>query len=195
VAKGNFPTFIPKTDEPNFQRVRDLHKQMAGDWYATEKADGTSCTVYRDTDGELHVCSRNLDLERGDGENLYWRMALKYRFDQMPEGFAVQFEIVGPGVQGNPMGLEENEIRVFTVRSLLLNERGSLVTLAAMCHNNQLPMARVVAFGAGPRTPDELRKIAEIKYANGKPGEGIVIRGVEQDSSLSVKVINLAYKD
>lgn len=29
---------------------------------------------------------------------------------------ALQFEVVGPGIQGNPMGLKEIEARLFTVR-------------------------------------------------------------------------------
>ena len=40
---------------------------------------------------------------------------------------------------------------------------------------------------------DELRKMAEIKYANGKYGEGIVIRAF--DHSWSFKVLNLNYKE
>jgi RNA ligase (TIGR02306 family) len=194
IAKGNFPTFIPKTDEPNFQRVRDLADLMDGEWYATEKADGTSCTVYRGADNEMHVCSRNLDLEPGD--NLYWRMAIKYGFENIPYDIAVQFEIVGPGVQGNPMDLEENEIRVFTAHLFDVgseDRRATFDELTSVCANNQLPMARVIAFGSGPRTPDQLRKMAEIKYPNGKPGEGIVIRGVNSD--FSFKVLSLLYKD
>jgi hypothetical protein len=35
--------------------------------------------------------------------------------------------------------------------------------------------------------------VAEIKCANGKPGEGIVIRA--NDSTWSFKVINLLYKE
>lgn len=40
---------------------------------------------------------------------------------------------------------------------------------------------------------DALRKLAEVKYPNGKHGEGIVIRAL--DSSWSFKTINLLYKD
>jgi RNA ligase (TIGR02306 family) len=197
VAKDNFPSFIPKTDETNFQRVRDLARQMAdSEWYVTEKADGTSCTVFMDWDEDLRVCSRNWEIEPGD--SLYWRMVEKYDvLRAMPAGVAVQFEIVGPGVQGNPMGLEENEIRVFGAHTFgPAGQRGWRVpyeTLRNMCHGNNLPMAKLIRLGSGPMTADELRALAEIKYDNGKPGEGVVVTAM--DSSWSFKVISLSYKD
>jgi len=45
VAKGEFPGFIPKTDEPNYQSVPDLIEALHGHpYYITEKADGSSTT-------------------------------------------------------------------------------------------------------------------------------------------------------
>lgn len=48
------------------------------DWYATEKIDGTSCTIWAriTPDGILEsgVCSRNYGLEEED-ENTYWKLA------------------------------------------------------------------------------------------------------------------------
>lgn len=192
IARGNFPTFIPKTDEKNFQRIRDV-AQLMNDraWYVTEKADGTSCTVFNDE--YLHVCSRSLELI--EGVNLYWRMAHKYALSALPVGLALQFEIVGPGVQGNPMGLEENQIRVFGGYRFLhaTDCRLTYAELCEVCEYAQLPMARLIQRGTGALDADTLRKMAEIKYANGKPGEGIVIRA--EDSSWSFKSINLLYKD
>lgn len=195
VALGNFPGHIPKTDESNFQRMDDLAGLMACDWYATEKADGTSCTAFM-RDGELRVCSRNLELKEftdSGGGNLYWRMARQYGLEAMDEALALQFEIVGPGVQGNPMGLAHNEIRVFTAYNHATGERLSYDVLVDICSILNLPLARLVQTGRGPLTPDELRKMAEIKYPNGQPAEGVVIRDFE--SQWSFKVINLLYKD
>lgn len=190
VAKGNFPSFIPKTDEPNFQGVRDLFSLMDGvRWYATEKYDGTSCTTYVD-DAGLHVCSRNLELAEGD--SLYWRMARQYHLDKVPAGMAIQFEIVGPGVQGNPMGLEQNEIRVFTAHKIGEGRLG-VTDLLLLCCAYGLPSAAIVDEGCGHRTHSQLRQLAEIKYSNGRPGEGVVIRA--RDAAWSFKVINLLYKD
>lgn len=200
-AKDNFPSFIPKTDEPNFQRMRDREALMAGvEWYATEKADGTSCTAFM-KDGELRVCSRNWELE--DGDNLYWNAARKYELSRIPEGVALQFEIVGPSIQGNPLGLAETEIRVFTghvfgdAMGLPLEcqpgERMPYDQLVDLCFDMQIPMARLVATGRGPLTSDELQKLAEITYPNGRPGEGVVVRGLNNE--FSMKAISLLYKD
>jgi hypothetical protein len=54
-------------------------------------------------------------------------------------------------------------------------------------------LAKDIACEQRPLSADELRKLAEIKYANGKHGEGIVVRAADQ--SWSFKVINLLYKD
>lgn len=207
---GAFPGHIPKTDEPNFQSVPEMVERMRREpWYATEKADGTSATAYVDSDG-LHVCSRNWELKEltaSGGKNVYWSAARKYGLDRLPQGVALQFEVVGPGVQGNPMGLSELEARAFTLRDTVAHRYLSRIQLQAMAEAMGIPLACEVGdwrslaqrashmngHGMPIFTDDELRKLAEIKYPNGKHGEGIVIRAL--DSSWSFKVINLNYKD
>src|SRR5665213_307955 len=90
--KGNFPSFIPKTDELNYQRHGDIVDKLVGRaYYITEKCDGSSTTAYV-KDGELHVCSRNLELVRNEN-NGYWKVALQYKLDEkLPEGIALQWE-------------------------------------------------------------------------------------------------------
>lgn len=196
-VKGNFPTFIPKTDEENFQRIRDLEVLMQGwDWVITEKADGTSCTVWVDDDG-MHVCSRNLELkeftESGKG-NVYWQAARKFGLENMPPDFALQFEVIGPGIQGNPMGLEELEISVFTLHVISKRERAHYGALVGLCQSLGLPLARVLGAGHGYVPPERLREIADsVVYPNGKPGEGVVVRSI--NSNWSFKAINLNYKE
>ena len=198
---GGFPSWISKTDEENFQRVPDaLERMRDGMWYATEKADGTSCTVWNDEDG-MHVCSRQFELKEfldSGASNLYWRMARKYAMERIIPGYVVQFEIVGPGVQGNPMGLTVNEIRLFNVYHRAIHKRLSYPTMLGIANHHSMPMARRIELTEDQLdkrdwTEDDLRKLAEIKYQNGKPGEGIVIRDVE--NKWSFKVLNLLYKD
>lgn len=195
-AIGAFPGHVPKTDEPNFQSVPELVERMRTEpWYATEKADGTSCTAWVD-DAGLHVCSRNWELREftaSGASNVYWRTARKYGLERLPQGVVLQFEVVGPGVQGNPMGLDELEARAFTLRDTVNHRYMPWSALVAATDALGIPTARFIGNGTDGRTDDELRKMAEIKYANGKHGEGIVIRAL--DSSWSFKVINLLYKD
>lgn len=194
---GAFPDFIPKTDEPNFQTVPELVARMGlDDWYATEKVDGTSCTAWVDGHG-LHVCSRNWELREftasGTG-NIYWQTARKYNLEKLPEGMALQFEVVGPGIQGNPMGLTEVEGRAFSLYHIGDQRYTDYTQLAAVASYVWMPIARHVQGAVKrPHSDDELREMAAIRYPNGKHGEGVVIRAC--DSSWSFKVINLNYKD
>ena len=196
-AIAAFPSFIPKTDEPNFQTVPEMVAMMDRGWYATEKADGTSCTVWRDSAG-LHVCSRNWELREFDASgktNLYWIAARKYELEtRLSLQVALQFEVVGPGIQGNPMGLKEIEGRLFTVRCADDGwAKQSMEDVGFWSRKTGMPMARMFAVGEGVKSADELRAMADIEYPNGKPAEGIVIRGL--DGGWRFKVLNLAYKD
>ena len=196
---GAFPSNIPKTDEPNFQSVPDMVALMrTRPWYASEKADGTSCTVWNDEAG-LHVCSRNWELREfttSGGQNVYWAAARKYGLNRLPHGLALQFEVVGLGVQGNPMGLSDLQARAFSLYDTASHAYWPYSNLQQECAILSIPLAKVIGTDetlTDWQTSDGLRKLAEIKYSNGKDGEGIVIRAL--DSSWSFKVINLNYKD
>ena len=195
-AVGAFPSFIPKTDEPNFQTVPEMVERLAdGDWYATSKADGTSATAWVD-DAGLHVCSRNWELREftasGAG-NVYWQAARKYGLERLPKDYPLQFEVVGPGIQGNPMGLKSLEARAFSLYDIGTRRYAPADELRYVATDIlDMPLAREIECEKRAYTDDELRRLAEIQYANGKTGEGIVIRA--NDSSWSFKVLNLLYK-
>ena len=66
-AKGNFPSFIRKTDQ---ERCQNLQKNIFVDWKDLEweislKLDGSSLTGYYNN-GETGICSRNLELMDND---------------------------------------------------------------------------------------------------------------------------------
>lgn len=198
-AVGPFPSFIPKTDEPNFQAVPELVEELRGQPYeARMKCDGSSCTAWRDDGGELHVASRNWELREftaTGAENVYWRAARLYDWSKLPPGVAMQFEVVGPGVQGNPMGLSRVEGRAFTAYSYKEHKRLPNHRLALIASDVGIPLAPLI-----PMPPcfdlsdDHLRDLASVlKYHNGKPAEGVVIRSPDQ--RISFKVISLNYKD
>jgi RNA ligase (TIGR02306 family) len=124
-VKGNFPTEIPKTDQ---ERVQNLVKEIAvaserqAEFEVTEKLEGSSMTVYR-IRGEFGVCSRNLDLKR-DEHNTFWKVAIEEDIDAQMMAvdpywdFAIQGELIGPGVQGNIYKLSKPEFRVFDVYNI-----------------------------------------------------------------------------
>ncbi len=201
-ALGAFPTYAcPITDEPNFQTVPHMVERMAQDpFYITEKADGTSCTVWNDANG-LHVCSRNYELREfstshPEKSNTYWRMARKFAMHDLPHDLFFQMEIVGPNIQGNPLGLNEHSIRVFSIYDSKNRKYLPYSALKELCEEWELPTARLISLSEPwdhVPSSEELQKLAEIRYPNGRHGEGIVIRA--QDSSWSFKVINLLYKE
>ena len=199
---GSWPSFIPKTDEPNFQSVPHLVNALRGHlYYATIKYDGSSGTAYW-RDDELHVCSRNWRLKDKLG-TAAWELARKYdlaRILSMYDDYAIQFEMIGPKIQGNPLGLKEAEIKVFNVWSFYLNDYLDLDGTRYFCTMTNLPMVDIVTEqDEFDLTNEELRKLAEQTYPNGRQAEGIVVRPVYRKrvlgERLSFKAINLLYRE
>jgi RNA ligase (TIGR02306 family) len=113
-AKGPFPTHLGrKTDAERVQNLTDeWDKIQAGTWTATEKIDGTSVSVFMDSEGEIHVCSRNWELE--EGNDLYWRtVKASGILDHLSVDMSIRGEIFGEGVQGNPLGMKGTHLAVF----------------------------------------------------------------------------------
>ncbi len=195
LAKGNFPGFIPKTDELNYQRHGDLVDQLVGmPYYITEKADGSSTTAYR-YKGEFGLCSRNLELQRNP-DNGYWKVAAKYGVEEkLPEGIALQWETIGPGIQGNPHGLSEIDGRVFSAYKIDEHRYLTMFEVRMLCLDMEFPFCPVVAQGQS-FSKDGVEVLGEGKYANGKEREGVVVRSQENVDAapISFKVINLGYE-
>jgi RNA ligase (TIGR02306 family) len=122
VARGPFPGRVRRTDQ---ERIQNLAAELAawqaeGElWEVTEKLEGASCT-FAWLDGELHVCSRNVDLEDAPGNTL-WRQARALDVAARMEscfGFrnmALQGEMIGADVQGNPYRRDMPEFHLYDV--------------------------------------------------------------------------------
>lgn len=118
VAKGNFPSFIPKTDQERIQNIIDDLDLTANDLYETTlKVDGASCTIYCNN-GEIGVCSRNIDLKETP-DNSFWIAArqtgLITALDKVGMNIAVQAELMGPGIQGNREKLDRLNLYIFDI--------------------------------------------------------------------------------
>ena len=139
--KGNFPHFIPKTDQERCQNLRkEIFEKHKGEIYeVTTKLDGSSMTVYV-KDGEIGVCSRNIDLKETEG-NSFWKAAREQNIvdalleisKDKGEEYAIQGELIGEGIQGNPEKLKGQRFYLFDIysitesRYLLANERYSIL--------------------------------------------------------------------
>ena len=118
--KGMFPSRIPKTDQERIQNLSvELEEWKAAKltWEVTEKLDGSSMTVYV-IDGEVGVCSRNLDL-KPNKDNSLWATAYKNEIDvkliQSLSNLAIQGELVGNGIQGNMYKMRDQEFYVYDI--------------------------------------------------------------------------------
>jgi RNA ligase (TIGR02306 family) len=181
--RAPFPAVLPKTDEMRVQSVPAVLDEMRGRPYAiTLKYDGTSATFLIDPrTGEFHACARNHSV--ADGDNLYWHVAraldIEARLRATGNGrYAVQGEIVGPGVQKNPLGLKTVALFAFNVYDLeaagYLGHDAARAVLADL----GIPAVETVETGeAFAYTQDDLLRLAEGKYpGTSNEREGIVIR-------------------
>lgn len=187
--KGSFPSFLTKTDETRIQSVPEVIFEMQGIQYvATMKMDGTSGSFYK-KNGEFGVCSRNLSLEEDD-TNMYWMIEKKYNIkENLPNGYSIQGEICGPGIQGNKMGFKENKLLVFNVIEIQGHRYLNYSEMVDFCNLRNLERVPAVEYGIFDyKSIDELLDIASaLKYPNGSLAEGVVFRPLIEMYSKALK--------
>lgn len=203
-ARGNFPSFIPKTDQ---ERIQNLSKNFPK-WVAeeaiyemTEKLDGTSCTIYKNSilleeDKEaLGVCSRNLDLKDTEG-NVYWDIAKKYDIHAIllrdGRNLAIQGEIIGEGIQGNQYKLPDRQFFVFDIYDIDNKEYFDAHDRQEFCKINNLQHVPVV----NSRYMFEVNNVIDAipladgpSALNGTPREGLVFKSLRNPAD-SFKIIS-----
>lgn len=197
LAKGNFPSFIQKTDEERIQNLsQDLERWKAENvqFYITEKLDGSSATFYL-RDGEFGVCSRNLELKETE-DNTYWKVARELKIEEklreLGRNIAIQGELIGEGIQKNRYKIKGQTVRFFNVFDIDKFEKVSrdeflevivdkLGLETVPVHMLNLPLVHDV---------EGLLKLAEGKsFLNSDTErEGLVIRSL--DNSISFKAIS-----
>lgn len=131
-ARGNFPSFIRKTDQ---ERIQNLKKEIKNAFDTsemfeiTEKIDGSSMTVYYKSDADilfteesqplLGVCSRNLELKLDQEGNAFVDTAkstgLLSALEKLGRNIAVQGELYGEGIQGNNEKIQGVRFAVFDI--------------------------------------------------------------------------------
>lgn len=197
-VKGLFPTVIPKTDQERVQNLLDklvYWTQEETVFEVTEKLDGSSMTCYY-MNGEFGVCSRNLDLKR-NYDNSLWKAAsnqgLENILSQYGKDIAIQGELIGEGIQGNPYKLKGQHFYLFDVYSIQSgkymtpNERKNFAAFHKIKHVPIIDYSSV-------RPVDELLIMAEGKsLLNEKTErEGLVFKslfGTESFKAISNKFL------
>lgn len=208
-VRGNFPSLVPKTDQ---ERVQNIAKELEENIYAgnrryykhfeiTEKLEGTSCTFYLSFEGEFHVCSRNLSLVE-DPTNTLWEIARRHDIESKMRlhnlyGFAIQGEVIGPGVQKNPYQLSQPEFFVYdvynTIAHMYLPARHRYLIQKSM-QLQHVPVLEHRVFGDSFNSIEEILLYAEGKSALNRKQEreGVVFKEISQ-SRFSFKAISNKY--
>jgi len=203
IARGNFPSWIPKTDQERIQnlwgKIKNQYTSLT--FEVSTKLDGSSCTMYM-KDGYFGVCSRNLDLDR-DENNTFWKVAIAQKIEDIlktvNKNIAIQGETIGHGIQDNNEKLDHQEFRVFDIWDIDAQRYFTPGERREFCVNNDILHVPVI------ETHKSLNDFADIQeaisYADGmslnpnSKREGVVWKANESvDGELpSFKIISNAY--
>ena len=196
--EGNFPYYIPKTDQERIQNYIRNMPLTVNQWEVTEKLDGSSMTVYRARDiakmdggHRMGVCSRNYELKLEDTSNAFVSTALKLQlFDKLHAynlNVALQGELIGPGIQKNPYELSELKYYIYDIFDIDKQRYYLPAKRQALCSILQLKHVPVFAnYETDSRTTvSELLTFAEgLSHLNPRTQrEGLVFKNVINNES------------
>lgn len=215
--------YVPKTDEERIQVcaenvLPEYMKSEQGDWYASIKLDGTSCTagLFEDT---FLIGGRT---QWYKDENMYTTTVKKYttngtfedalkKYQETTGKYVVfQGELCGPGIQSNRLGLLEKEWFIFNVWVSDTGKYDSytkldLLSMISMCYTFGLKTVPIIEFkdkfnfkettDIDETVKNLLNYVDNIKYRtyfeNASPNqiaEGVVFR--KNDMTNSFKVVS-----
>ena len=121
-VKGPFPNFIRKTDQERCQNLVEeiFVENKQARYEVTTKLDGTSITYYH-FNQEIGACTRNWELKITDEnkENTIIKLLKESGLiDVGFDGYALQGELMGHGIQCNREALKAHCFYVFDVQNL-----------------------------------------------------------------------------
>jgi len=213
-AKGKFPSdYVPKTDEERIQNLGDWFETRKGRrWQVTCKHDGTSCTMAYstiiDSENPEVVCSRNLRLKppaETDKISVYWQMDEKYgvmgKLKAISESkgveYALQGEIVGPGIQKCRNKESEHMFRVFRIYDITHQIWVNPNETVELCKSLEIPHVEIIKsdfkFFDEITTMDDALKFAEGKTAEGNEREWVVLKTIDSLPYASFKIVSNRY--
>lgn len=205
---GDFPSdLIPKTDETNIKSDPTIVMQMLREdtkVTITEKYDGMSATYYNG-----RTFSRNYehifgkDGKYNDNAKIYHLIRDKYSLVEKTKlypNLAFQGEMVGPECNKNRLGLIECEFFVFNIFDVEAKTFLSMTKVVEICnelglqHVPILVLSKPISELKEYQTLESMMKLVEeMKYPNGHPSEGIVVK--TDNRNLSFKVVSRLYLD
>lgn len=197
---GTFPLYIiPKTDQERIQNLGDKWEGLKSlEYEVSQKLDGSSMTVYY-YNGGVGICSRNFEIKINEANqnNVFVRAAgnqnLIHKLMTEGRNLALQGEVCGPKIQGNPEMLSDVEFFLYAVwdidnqRYFGSDERNELAISLGILH--------VPVLGTGIKIEESQTIACLLKQADGPSllsknpiREGWVYKSM--DGTKSFKVIS-----
>ena len=200
LVRGNFPAGIPKTEATRIQNLKpeQWEELKEHELEITEKCHGSSLTLFLDTEGSFHVCSRNLDL-KPNKNNSFWKAAYKYNVENKLRseewfGLAIQGELIGEGINGNQYKASL-EFLVFNIYDINKKKYLTYSQRMFICETlglNHVPVILTGIINKGLTVQDALIMAEGISQLNKSKREGWVIKS-QKDTGIIVKVISNAW--
>lgn len=201
---GPFPSFIPKTDQERIQNIGNtqltewIEDTNTSNWEVTEKIEGTSTTIYWMDEDNFGVCTRNTQL-RDQEDNVQWYIQRKLdilnKIRNSGKSYAIQGELIGPGIQGNYYKLKQHEFLIFDIYDIQAGTKLSSFDRIKFCEENGLTHVPVINMSAELRNNvDEMLKLADgNSLINPNVNrEGLVWKSI-YDPNISFKTISNEY--
>ena len=185
-----FPCFIRKTDQERIQNLSGKLEYLSKFTYEkTIKLDGSSMTVYYNK-GKTGVCSRNQELDPKEVckfNEIEQKYDIKNLLIAYGKNIAIQGELIGESIQGNPENLNGNDLYVFDIfdidkqRYLLPYERLEVLNVLNM--GAELPLKHVPIleneYNISNMSVNDILSNAEGKSLFSKNREGVVFKSNE----------------
>lgn len=205
-AKGYFPSFLRKTDQ---ERIQNQFKRMTQDHFddlyeVTLKVDGSSMTVYYNN-GDVGVCSRNLELKRFDDEGnpvnednsfikKFNELGIESKLKAYGRNIAIQGELWGSGINGNWEGISHHEFSVFDIFDIDEQKYLRAVERKKICEDLNLQHVPVIEYTRLNHfaSVQDFLQYAERPSINNKVAEGVVFKNVN-NPEYSFKAVSNSY--
>lgn len=195
-AKGNFPSFLKKTDQERVQNIkRDIQDNKGDSFEVTVKRDGSSCTIFV-KDAVNGVCSRNIELKDIEG-NAFWDIAkannIHEKLRLTGRNLAAQGELLAANIQGGYEKVNKPEWHCFNIWDIDKQEYLLPKERRQICADVGIPHIAVVDENfILDHSCDELLKLAEGEGVNpGVRREGLVFKS--NTSQFSFKAVSNEY--
>jgi RNA ligase (TIGR02306 family) len=147
------------------------------------------------------VCSRNLELTRTNEKSpsTFWKVAYRNKLEaKLPIGYAVQGELVGPGIQSNHEKVTDHELYVYDIFSIKEQRYLTPLERNRMMHTHlrgvkhvPIPASNIQIFKLAKTFGDIQDRVTGESFNPGTISEGRVYKSL--DGKTTFKVVSNEY--